>query len=149
MKTKSKLNRNKTTTNKTRRTKNATVKLNIDLRRSERISERQLQLRYSLPDSDDSENEADEGAVEELNELTDFEDNVGCEEMYSDDEANMSDDCSEIDETVVCDKAAKTSNKAESSWECDTQYFDNVNKVFDKSPNVNGDIGQSEKDFFE
>lgn len=99
------------------------------MRRSVRISERQLQLRYSLPDSDDSENEADEGAVEELLELSDCEDNLDYDDgdgIYSDDEANMSDDCSEIDQPVLCDKSAGTSNEAESSWGCDTEYFDKL-----------------------
>lgn len=158
MKTKSKLNRKKMTADKIRQIKKqkktveVVVKSDVYLRRSVRISERQLELHYSLPDSDDSENEADEGALEELLELSECEDDMETDdfgEMYSDDEANMSDDCSDTLEQVVCDKSKGASGETDSTWGYDTEYFDKLNKTFDKSAGVVEDIGQSEKDFFE
>lgn len=72
-----------------------------------------------------------------------------CDEMYSDDEATISDDCSETFEPVVCDKSVRAGSETDSSWGCSTEYFDKLNKTFGKSANVIGDIGPSEKDFFE
>lgn len=159
MKTKSKSNRNKTTTDKTRqikkpkKTTKQLVQSDVYVRRSVRISERQLQLHYSLPDNDDSENEADEGALQELLELSECEDNMeidDIDQLCSDDEVNMSDgDCSETLQQHVCHKSKGTSSNTDSTWDCNTEYFDKLNKTFENSAGTSEDIGQTEKDFFE
>lgn len=156
MKTNPKFNRKKHNSDVTPRvnqsTRSAEIKIQSDghLRRSIRISERQLQLHFSLPDSDDSENEADEGAYEELHELSDCEDNIEGE-FNSDhagednDDGNMSDDSFEdVDEAV-----GVSSEEDDSIWGCNTKYFDELDKTFIKTSNVIGDIGQSEIDYFE
>lgn len=120
-----------------------------NLRRSIRISERQLQLHCSLPDSDDSENEADEGAYEELLELSDCEDNVEDDYVgseYSDDDAVMSDDTYD---DVEQGEATGVISEATGSWSSDTKYFDELDKTFNKTSHVIGDIGESEINYFE
>lgn len=73
------------------------VKINSGghLRRSTRISQRQLRLYCSLPESDDSENEADEGANLELLELSDSEENTKRYVLASSEEEHMDDEESE------------------------------------------------------
>lgn len=127
---------------------------NIHLRRSIRISERQLQRHYSLPDSDDSENEADDGAFEELVELSDCEeeDSNGDGDFMSDnagvnnENINMSDD--EAD-SVECDEAVKAGSESDRTWSTDAEYFDKLDKTFSDIPTVIGDMNRSEAECFE
>ncbi|KAJ6649681.1 PiggyBac transposable element-derived protein 4 [Pseudolycoriella hygida] len=119
----------------------------IHLRRSVRLSERQLQRHFALPDSDDSDNEADEGAVDELFQLSDCEDDmervrrVHLNEICSDDETSMNDDCENKLDQVPCKKKDKKIIKNDASWVHDTEYFDKIDKTFDKTSNVIGSIG--------
>lgn len=156
MKTNPKLSRIKVNSDKAQRMKKpkniAEIQNNSNsvLRRSIRISERQLQLHFSLPESDDSENEADDGAYDELQELSHCEDSdieddfiSGCGE-YKDD-GNMSDDSLE---DLQHNKPAKVSKGGDADWDCNTEYFDKLNKTFGDSPVIIGDIGQTEIDCF-
>lgn len=156
MKTNPKVNRAKTNSNKTRRVKNSNISaeshnnLNSVLRRSTRISERRLQIHFSLPDCDDSENEADDGAYDELQELSDCEDYEIQNDSIPDcceyeDDGNMSDGSTE---NVEHSKSAKDSKEGHTDWGRDTGYFDKLDKTFGDSPVIVGDIGQSEIDCF-
>lgn len=134
---------------KTKRSAKISIESEVHLRRSSRISERQLRSRCSLPDSDDSENEADDGAYQELLELSDCEDNTEWDSISEhsgedNDDANMSDDALE---DVEHDEAPGVSSTA--AWCSDTKYFDNMDKTFTETPHVIGDIGPSEIDYFE
>lgn len=152
MRSKKTLNRSKqnpsATLKKKKSNKKPDITINSDgiLRRSTRISERQLRLHFSLPDSDDSENEADEGAYQELLELSDCEDNIECDlisDNVDDDGGNMTDEDMENDEDLGA------SNDADTTWGCDTEYFDKLDKTFRETSRVIGDIGPKEIDFFE
>lgn len=122
----------------------------VYLRRSVRISERQLQLHFSLPDSDDSENEADDGAYDELLALSDCEDNNlyddnGSNRDCVDDNDNLSD--YEVPECAEQNEKAESNSEVTASWDHNTEYFDKLDKTFRDSPLV-GDIGQTEIDCF-
>lgn len=155
MKAKQKLSRIKPNPVKTQRVKksNKAAEMgnnsNSHLRRSIRISERQLRVHFSLPDSDDSdsENEADDGAYEELLELSDYEDNNVEENSTLDheyeDDGNMSDDT--LDDF---EHNEAVGDKCDTTWGCDTEHFDKLDKTFGDSPMIISDIGQSEIDCF-
>lgn len=156
MKVKSKLSRKKSSathaTHKTKKTFAETeIKSETHLRRSIRLSERKLHVQFSLPDSDDSENEADEGAAEELLELNNCENDDMCD--YNSDTENYNEEMSDCDddETLenVCDESVTGSQGADIDWSTDTLYLDNLEKTFNKHPNVIGNVGRTEISYFE
>lgn len=119
----------------------------VHLRRSVRISERQLELHFSLPDSDDSENEADDGAYQELLALSDCEDNDVYDDIDSsgncvDDNIDMSDE-----DMPECSQQTESESETNAIWSQNTKYFDELEKTFRDSPLV-GDIGQTEIECF-
>lgn len=140
-------------TRKTRKTKKCTgtaIQSETHVRRSVRLSERQLHLHFSLPDSDDSGDEADEGAAQELFELSNCEENI-CENSaeISDYDDNMS-DCDDTFENVASAKpVSKNCEAVDVGWDNDTQYFDKLEKTFDKNSNVVEDIGPTVINYFE
>lgn len=121
----------------------------LNLRRSVRISERQLDLHFSLSDDDDSGNEADDGAFEELNALSDCEDDDAYihsdRDCLDDGQDDMSDD--DVDDSSNHDKQANNGCGANTSWHQNTEHFDKLNKNFRENPLV-GDIGETETDCF-
>lgn len=125
----------------------------VQLRRSARISERRLQVQFSLPECDDSENEADDGAYEELLELDHCEDNRDvrgdCISYVGENDCDGGNGSDDETEYLEHDDVAEVYCEHDQTWGTNTEHFDNMDNTFSDSANVMNGIEQSEIHFFE
>lgn len=114
------------------------------MRRSQRILKRNLKESYSLPDHEsDSENEADEGAKDELEQLH----NSDNEELYEE-EIDLENMCEHDDNYESFDEFEHVDESDEEGWTHNCDTLDDINLLI-KDASVIGDVENDEINYFE